>query len=415
MDMKRVGVIGGGAAGCMAAFAAAQAGVKVTLLEKNDIVGKKMGITGKGRCNLTNACSMEEFIANTPGHGRFLYSAYGQFSNQDLCKLVHQWGLKTKVERGGRVFPLSDSAIEVRKLWYKALLRVGVDIQLNETVRAIEYTKGHFVVETMQCTCTFDACIIATGGMSYPSTGSTGDGYRFARQLGHEVTELRPSLVPFVTRETWPNQLSGLTLKNTEVSLWQGKKQIGNEFGEVLCTHFGVSGPTILRLSSILAHQRKWTYPLILKLNVKPALRVEQLDKRIQRDVEANIRKQVGHALKKLLPQRLLPIVLAQAHIPEDLVVNQLTKEQRSALVEVLQHIPLTITGTRPLTEAIVTAGGVNVKEINPKTMESKIIQHLYFAGEVLDIDAFTGGYNLQAAFSTGYVAGKQAAQEEVG
>ena len=319
------------------------------------------------------------------------------------------------MERGGRVFPLRDSAIEVRKLWYKALLRVGVDIQLNETVRAIEHTMGHFVVETMQCTYTFDACIIATGGMSYPSTGSTGDGYRFARQLGHEVTELRPALVPFVTRETWPNQLSGLTLKNTEVSLWQGKKQIGNEFGEVLCTHFGVSGPTILRLSSILAHQRKWTYPLILKLNVKPALRVEQLDKRIQRDVEANIRKQVGHALKKLLPQRLLPIVLAQAHIPEDLVVNQLTKEQRSALVEVLQHIPLTITGTRPLTEAIVTAGGVNVKEINPKTMESKIIQHLYFAGEVLDIDAFTGGYNLQAAFSTGYVAGKQAAQEEVG
>ncbi len=409
---KKVIVIGAGAAGIMAALAAAEAGAAVQLFEKNNIVGKKMGITGKGRCNLTNACTMDECIAHTPGNGRFLYSAYGQFTNEDLLQKLHTWGLLTKVERGGRVFPQSDSAIEVRKLFYNRLRIAGVTLHLEDAVLAVHQWDGRIAVQAVSGTYEGDACIITTGGMSYPVTGSTGDGYGFAKSLGHSITPVKPSLIPFTTADTWPHTLSGMALRNVEASLWKRGKKLASQFGEMLFTHFGVSGPIILMLSTTAAHKKQCVYPMQLRINLKPALSKEKLDQRIQRDFQKYIRKEVENAMKELLPQRLIPIVLEQAGIDVHLPVNQLSKEQRQDLVDTLQALSLTITGTRPIEEAIVTAGGVSVKEINPKTMESKITPHIYFAGEVMDIDAFTGGYNLQAAFSTGYAAGKAAAKE---
>lgn len=409
---KKVIVIGAGAAGIMAALAAAEAGASVQVFEKNDIVGKKMGITGKGRCNLTNACTMDECIAHTPGNGRFLYSAYGQFTNEDLLQKLHAWGLLTKVEWGGRVFPQSDSAIEVRKLFYSRLRIAGVTLHLEDAVRAVHQWDGRIAVQAASGTYEGDACIITTGGMSYPVTGSTGDGYGFAKSLGHSITPVKPSLIPFTTADTWPHTLSGLALRNVEASLWKRGKKLASQFGEMLFTHFGVSGPIILMLSTTAAHKKQCVYPMQLRINLKPALSKEKLDQRVQRDFQKYIRKEVENAMKELLPQRLIPIVLEQAGIDVHLPVNQLSKEQRQDLVDTLQALSLTITGTRPIEEAIVTAGGVSVKEINPKTMESKITPHVYFAGEVMDIDAFTGGYNLQAAFSTGYAAGKAAAKE---
>lgn len=409
---KNVIVIGAGAAGIMAALAAAEAGAAVQLFEKNNIVGKKMGITGKGRCNLTNACTMDECIAHTPGNGRFLYSAYGQFTNEDLLQKLHAWGLLIKVERGGRVFPQSDSAIEVRKLFYSRLRIAGVALHLEDAVKAVHQWDDRVAVQAASGTYEGDACIITTGGMSYPVTGSTGDGYGFAKSLGHSITPVKPSLIPFTTADTWPHTLSGMALRNVEASLWKRGKKLASQFGEMLFTHFGVSGPIILMLSTTAAHKKQCVYPMQLRINLKPALSKEKLDQRIQRDFQKYIRKEVENAMKDLLPQRLIPVVLEQAGIDVHLPVNQLSKEQRQDLVDTLQALSLTITGTRPIEEAIVTAGGVSVKEINPKTMESKITPHIYFAGEVMDIDAFTGGYNLQAAFSTGYAAGKAAAKE---
>lgn len=370
--MKEILVIGAGAAGIMAALAAAEAGARVHLFEKNDIVGKKMGITGKGRCNLTNSCSMADFIAHTPGHGKFLYSAYEQFTNQDLLDKLHTWGLATKEERGSRM--------------------------------VVSAASGNYEG---------DACIITTGGMSYPVTGSTGDGYGFARSLGHSVTELKPSLIPFTTEETWPHTLSGLSLRNVEASLWKRGKKVASHFGEMLFTHFGVSGPIILMLSTEAAHKKSCVFPMQLRIDLKPALSKEKLDARLRRDFEKYIRKEAANGLKDLLPQRLIPIVLDQAGIAAACPVNQISREQRQDLVDTLKALSLTVAGTRPIEEAIVTAGGIAVKEINPKTMESKLVPNLYFAGEVIDIDAFTGGYNLQAAFSTGFVAGTAAATKE--
>lgn len=412
--MNEVIVIGAGAAGILAALTAASQGAAVRLFEKNDIVGKKMGITGKGRCNLTNTCSMMEFIAHTPGHGKFLYSAYEQFTNRDLLDQLNSWGLATKEERGGRVFPQSDSAVEVRKFLYYKLRDLGVRIHLQDSARAVYVREdGRMAVCTASGTYEGDACIITTGGMSYPVTGSTGDGYGFASSLGHTVTELKPSLIPFVTAEIWPHTLSGMSLRNVEGSLWkQGKKQAAY-FGEMLFTHFGVSGPIILMLSSDAAHKKKCVFPMQLRINLKPALSAATLDQRIQRDFQKYIRKETENAMKDLLPQRLIPVVLEQAGIDGHIPANQITKLQRQDLAGTMQALCLTVTGTRPLEEAIVTAGGVHVKEIDPKTMESKRVPNLYFAGEVIDIDAFTGGYNLQAAFSTGYVAGKAAAVKE--
>ena len=408
--MKTINVVGAGAAGILAALTAADHGAKVRLFEKNDIVGKKMGITGKGRCNLTNTCSMPDFIARTPGNGKFLFSAYQRFTNTDLLDKLHEWGLATKEERGGRVFPQSDSAIEVRKLLYYKLRDFGVEIHLNDAVHKISYDHERLMVEASSGSYDADACIVTTGGMSYPVTGSTGDGYKFAMALGHKVTELKPSLIPFVTKETWVRDISGLSLRNVDVSLWKQGKKIVSQFGEMLFTHFGVSGPTVLVLSSEIIRKKHCEYPLQMRINLKPALSEEKLDARIQRDFTTYIRKQAVNAMKDLLPQSLIPIVLEQAGIDEHTPVNQISKLQRQDLVHALQALTLTITGTRPLPEAIVTAGGVSIKEINPSTMESKIVPNLYFAGEVIDIDAYTGGYNLQAAFSTGYLAGYNAA-----
>ena len=413
--MKTVLIVGAGAAGIMAALAAAQEGAKVLLFEKNDIVGKKMGITGKGRCNLTNTCTMDAFITRTPGHGKFLFSAYKAFTNEDLLETVHKWGLETKEERGGRVFPKSDSAIEVRKLFYHRLQVAHVELHLNEAVKAVETSYGTFFVKTDRNQYQGDCCILTTGGVSYPVTGSSGDGFRFARTLGHTVTPLVPSLIPFTTKEPWVRDLAGLSLRNVEASLWRRGKLLTSKFGEMLFTHTGVSGPIVLMLSAEVAHKPKWEYPLQLRINLKPALTPEQVDHRIQRDFQTYIRKHAENAMKDLLPQRLIPFVLDQAGIRGDEPVNQVTRVQRQDLATVLQAFSLTVTGTRPIEEAIVTAGGIAVKELNPKTMESKKVPHLFFAGEVIDIDAYTGGYNFQAAFSTGYVAGKAAAKENDG
>lgn len=410
--MKDVLVIGAGAAGIMAALTAAEHGAAVAVFEKNDIVGKKMGITGKGRCNLTNARPITEFIEQTPGHGKFLFSPYQQFTNEDLLAKLQTWGLETKVERGGRVFPVSDSAIEVRKFFYHLLRKKGIELHLSEQVQAMQPWGDQIVVQTAQGRYEGRTCIITTGGVTYPSTGSTGDGHEFARHLGHTITPLKPSLVPLVTQETWPTELSGLTLRHVEGSLWKQGKQLAAEFGDVQCLPGGVSGPIILRLSSVLAHHKKAVLPIQLRLNLKPALTKQQLDQRVQRDFQKYIRLTAKEGLKDLLPSKMIPVVLTAAGIAATLPVNQITKEQRQDIVDTLQALALTITGTRPIAEGIVTAGGVAIKEINPKTMESKLARHVYFAGEVVDVDAFTGGYNLQAAFSMGYVAGKAAAEE---
>jgi predicted Rossmann fold flavoprotein len=411
--MNKVLVVGAGAAGILVALTAAENGAVVSLFEKNDIVGKKMGITGKGRCNLTNSCPMSDFIAHTPGHGKFLFGAYERFTNKDLLDKLHEWGLETKEERGGRVFPQSDSAVEVRKLFYYRLRHMGVEIHLNEPVESVRTLNEKMIVTTSKESYEGTACVITTGGMSYPVTGSTGDGYRFARSLGHTIIDLKPALIPFTAQENWVHELSGLSLRNVEISIWKHEKKEAVQFGEMLFTHFGVSGPAALMLSSAILRKKRCTYPLQMQINLKPALTKEVLDGRIQRDFQKYIRKQVENGMKDLLPQRLIPVVLDQAGVDGHLPVNQISKIQRQDIVETMQALELTLTGTRSLSEAIVTAGGISIKEINPKTMESKVVPHLYFAGEVIDIDAYTGGYNLQAAFSTGYVAGMSAAGGE--
>lgn len=411
--MKHVLIVGAGAAGIMAALAAAEAGAKVTVFEKNDIVGKKIGITGKGRCNLTNTCPMSEFIARTPGNGKFLFSAYGRFGNTDLRANLRRWGLETVEERGGRVFPVSQSAVEVRKFFYRVLRDKGVTLRLNEAVESIYEKNGQWFVKAAAGKTAGDACIIATGGVSYPVTGSTGDGYRFAVLQGHTLKELKPSLVPFVSPHEWVHDLSGLSLKNVEATLWKGRKKIDSRFGEMIFTHFGVSGPIILLLSTAAAHKGKAEFPMELVINLKPALSEEKMLARLQRDFEKYERKQMENAMQNLLPRRLIPVVLAQAGVAADLQASRLPAAARRQIAYALQNLQLTVTGTRPIEEAVVTAGGVSVKEISPQTMESKLVPRLYFAGEVMDIDAFTGGYNLQAAFSTGYVAGTAAALQE--
>ncbi len=406
--MKRVVIIGGGAAGLMAAVIAGREGAQVTLLEKMNYLGKKMGITGKGRCNVTNAAPMSEFIKNTPGNGKFLYGAYERFSNQDLLQLLNEAGLETKVERGGRVFPASDSALDVRNTFMKLLKSYGVDVHLEEGAQEIIVEDGRVVaVKTKNEIYPADAVLIATGGKSYPATGSTGDGYDLANKLGHKVTDIRPSLVPIVTEEVWVKDLMGLSLLNVELSVVAKNKVQAKMFGEMMFTHFGVTGPIVLSLSHTVGKlmRKKNIGTIGLDINLKPALSVEQLDKRIQKDFELYSKKQLINGLKDLLPQRLIPLIIQLAVLDPHKPINQISKAERDSLVYILQHLPLTVKGLRPVEEAIVTAGGLSLKEFNPKTMESKLVLGLYGAGEVLDIDAFTGGYNLQAAFSTGYVA----------
>ena len=406
--MKRVVVIGGGAAGLMAAVIAGREGAKVTLLEKMNYVGKKMGITGKGRCNITNACDMSDFIKNTPGNGKFLYGAYERFTNEDLLQLLHDAGLETKVERGGRVFPASDSALDVRNTFMKLMKHYGVDVHLEEPVKKLLVDDGVVTgVVTDKETYHADAVVIATGGKSYPATGSTGDGYILAAQVGHTITDIRPSLVPIVTEESWVKDLMGLSLRNVELSVVAKNKVQTKMFGEMMFTHFGITGPIVLSLSHTVGKlmRKKNIGTIGLDINLKPALSPETLDKRLQKDFELYSKKQLINGMKDLLPSRLIPLIIELAGIDPAKSINQITKEERQQLCHVLQHMTLTVKGLRPVEEAIVTAGGISLKEFNPKTMESKLVKGLYGAGEVLDIDAFTGGYNLQAAFSTGYVA----------
>lgn len=406
--MKRVVVIGGGAAGLMAAVIAGREEAKVTLLEKMNFVGKKMGITGKGRCNITNASDMSEFIKNTPGNGKFLYGAYERFTNEDLLQLLHDAGLETKVERGGRVFPVSDSALDVRNTFMKLMKYYGVDVHLEEPVKKILVTDGVVNgVVTDKETYFADAVVIATGGKSYPATGSTGDGYILAAEVGHKITDIRPSLVPIVTEESWVKDLMGLSLKNVELSVVAKNKVQAKMFGEMMFTHFGITGPIVLSLSHTVGKlMRKKNIGVIgLDINLKPALSPETLDKRLQKDFDLYSKKQLINGMKDLLPNRLIPLIIELSGIDHQKSINQISKEERQQLGYMLQHMPLTVKGLRPVEEAIVTAGGISLKEFNPKTMESKLVKGLYGAGEVLDIDAFTGGYNLQAAFSTGYVA----------
>ncbi len=409
--MKQIVVIGGGAAGLMTAVIAGREGARVILLEKMNMVGKKMGITGKGRCNITNSADMTEFIKNTPGNGKFLYGAYERFSNEDLLELLHGWGLKTKVERGGRVFPESDSALEVRNIFMKILKKYKVQVHLNEPVTSITVEDSRVVGVTTdkeQYAC--DAAIICTGGASYPLTGSTGDGYALAKKVGHTITDIRSSLVPIVTGESWVKDIMGLSLRNVEVSVISKNKVQAKQFGEMMFTHFGLTGPTILSLSHTVGKLlRKKNPQITIEINLKPALTAEVLDKRLQKDFDLYSKKQLVNGMKDLLPVNLIPIVINLAELDPSKPINQITKEERMRLCHVLQHMTLTVKELRPVAEAIVTAGGISLKEFSPKTMESKLVKGLYGAGEVLDIDAFTGGYNLQAAFSTGYVAAMHA------
>jgi predicted Rossmann fold flavoprotein len=410
--LNQVLIVGGGAAGIFAALSAAHQGAKVTLLEKNSRLGVKLLITGKGRCNLTNIGNIESLIANFPTNGVFLYSAFYQFSNEDLLELLKGLKVETKIERGGRVFPVSDKAKDVVNALVNYLKMLKVNIQLNTVVKGlkIENNKivGVFIDQSKLVKA--DAVIVCTGGLSYPRTGSTGDGFNWAKSAGHVVTRLFPSLVPLEVQEQWVKDLSGLTLKNVKVTVYQKDEKIAEKFGEMLFTHFGVSGPIILSLS-------RWIVPLLsgnkkikLEIDLKPALNLEKLDERVKRDFQKYANRQLKNSLHDLLPKALILPIIKLSNIPIDKQCNQITKAERLNIVELLKHLPVTIVKPRSFDEAIVTSGGVNVKEINPSTMESKLIKGLYFAGEVIDIDAYTGGYNLQAAFSTGYVAGQAAA-----
>lgn len=411
---KKVAIIGGGVAGLLAAVTAADHGAKVLLFEKMDKVGLKMGITGKGRCNLTNNAPIMDFIAMTPGNGRFLFSAYKRFNNMDLLSLFHTWGLETKVERGGRIFPASDDAQEVRHLFMRLLHEKQVDVHLSEPVLHIQTKKGCAAgVVTGKGTYEADAVILATGGKSYPRTGSTGDGYRLAGELGHTVTKIRPALIPLVCAEPYCRELQGLSLKNVTLALVAGGRRKSEAFGEMIFTHFGISGPIVLTQSDVVTLWLSQGYQVTGYIDLKPALTEEVLDQRILRDLQKFRLKQMGNALSELLPRRLIDAVMKLADIPAEIPAAALKKAQRIHLRQTIKKLPLTITKARPIEEAIVTAGGISTKEVNSSTMESKIVRGLYLAGEVLDVHAFTGGYNLQAAFSMGRMAALSAAGDK--
>lgn len=411
--MGTVLVIGGGAAGMMAAYAAAKRGQTVRLYEKNEKLGKKIFITGKGRCNLTNGCEVEDLFANVVTNEKFLYSAFYGLTNRDVMELFEGWGCRLKVERGNRVFPVSDKSSDVIAAIAGAIRRAGVEIHLNEEVSSLELRGGRCVgvrMKGQKRPVEADAVIVATGGLSYPTTGSSGDGYRFAAEAGLAVTECLPALVPFEVLEDDAKELQGLALKNIEATVYNGKKVLYREFGEMLFTHFGVSGPVLLSASSYAAKALK-KGPLSLSIDLKPALSGEQLDARILRDFEEAKNKQFKNALNHLYPQKMIPVIIARSGISPEKRVNEITREERQALVRATKDFRLTLTGLRGYNEAIITQGGVSVKEIDPSTMESKKVPGLYFAGEVLDLDAVTGGFNLQIAWATGYAAGMSAGE----
>lgn len=410
MENFDVLVIGGGAAGLLAAGTAAANGAVTAIIEKNEKLGKKLYITGKGRCNVTNAADISEFIANTPTNGRFLYSAFSAFSNTDLISMLELYGVKTKTERGGRVFPESDKSSDIISALSKYALEANVkQIRANISELLIEDNKIVGAKTDKGEKIYAKKVILATGGASYPQTGSTGDGYKMAEMAGHSIVSPKPSLVPLVCREKYVSELMGLSLRNAAICVKNSSgKEIYTDFGEMLFTHYGVSGPIILSAS---AHMKDFSKTYLLTIDLKPALNYEVLDKRILRDFSELKNKDFANSLDALLPKKLIPVIVRLSGIEPHKKVHDITKEERSALVNLLKAFPLTITGTRPIAEAIITSGGINIKEINPKTMESKLINGLYFAGEIIDVDAVTGGFNLQIAFSTGYLAGESAAQ----
>ena len=410
--MSKVLVVGGGAAGMFAAIFAARDGNEVHIFEKNEKLGKKLFITGKGRCNITNASDMETLFGSVVTNAKFLYSSFYGFTNQDVVEFFESIGVKTKVERGNRVFPVSDHSSDVIGALARELCRLGVEIHLGVEVKRV---CGKEVFEFLELRngrkVRGDACIIATGGFSYQTTGSTGDGYRFAKELGHQVTEILPSLVPMVIKEDYVRELQGLSLRNVEASIYDGKKKLYDDFGEMLFTHYGVSGPLMLSASSHIAKKAR-EKELSLVIDLKSALTFEQLDQRVLRDFEENRNKQFKNAVQKLFPAKLIPVMLAVSEIDPGKKVNLITKEERQQFVGLIKNFALTITGLRDFNEAIITKGGVKVKEINPATMESKLVGGIYFVGEVLDLDALTGGFNLQIAWSTGYAAGSSIRKE---
>ncbi|NLY52674.1 MAG: NAD(P)/FAD-dependent oxidoreductase [Firmicutes bacterium] len=414
--MGRVVVIGGGAAGMMAAGTAAQTGCEVVLLEKNSILGKKLLITGKGRCNLTNACEIEEVIGRFGGGGKFLYSALHAFPPLAAWQFFTDRGLELVVERGRRVFPASGKAADVVKVLMDYLRQEGAAVRLNSPVAEIvtRGAKPRHITGVKLADGSFlsaDAVILASGGASYPGTGSTGDGYIMAERLGHTLQPLYPGLVPLKAKEEWVKEAAGLSLRNVRAKLLDGEELLGSEFGEMDITHFGVGGPIILTLSRFVAPRVQQGKTLRLEIDLKPALDDERLDARLQRDLQKYTRKSLKNALKDLLPKVLIPVVITLSEIPPDRPAHQITREQRYRLLRLLKGLPLTITGTLPLSAAIVTQGGVTLAEVDPRTMASRLVKGLFFAGEVLDLAADTGGFNLQAAFATGYVAGRHAAR----
>lgn len=407
--MSKIIVVGGGPAGMLASIYAARNGHAVTVYEKNEKLGKKLFITGKGRCNITNAADMETLFQNVVSNRKFLYSAFYSYTNSDIIELLEGLGVRTKVERGDRVFPLSNKSNDIIRALQGEMERLGVKICFNREVKEILVEdgcyKGVFIGGEKKPV--YSSCVIVTtGGFSYQMTGSTGDGYRFARDMGHTVTDLNPSLVPLEIKESFCKEMQGLSLKNVEVTIKQGKKQVYQNFGEMLFTHFGVSGPLILSASSFITKFVKQDKKLSLAIDLKPALSEEQLDDRIIRDFEKNSNRQFKNVLDELLPKKMIPVIIRLSDIDPEKKVNTITKEERKTLLSMIKGLTMEIAGFRGYNEAIITKGGVSVKEINPSTMESKLVSGVFFAGEVLDLDALTGGFNLQIAWSTSYIAG---------
>ncbi len=406
--MSRVIVIGGGAAGMMAAYAAASCGHSVVLLEQNEKLGKKLFITGKGRCNVTNACEREKLFENVVSNPKFLYSAFSEFDNGDLMELLRRAGCPLKVERGERVFPVSDHASDVTAALTRLLKERGVEVRLHVKVKEISAADGR-VTGVLLANGQYiraDAVVLATGGLSYPTTGSGGDGHRIAEGLGHTLKTCTPALTPMETAEQWCTSLQGLSLKNVTLTMRCGGKQIWSGFGEMLFTHFGISGPLVLSASSYYGKCKDKT-AVTAAVDLKPALTMEQLDRRILRDFEENRNKQFKNVIGSLYPSRLVPVMILLSGIDGEKKIHEVTRQERSRLAEVTKNLTMRVTGLRDFAEAIITQGGVRVKEVNPSTMESKIVQGLYPVGELLDLDAVTGGFNLQIAWSTGYLAGR--------
>ena len=413
----KVIVIGGGPAGMMSAISSAEIGNQVILIEKMQSLGRKLLITGKGRCNITSSLDMEEFIKNTPGNGMFLHSCYKQYTNKDIIKFLRKEGLEVKEERGNRIFPITNKSLDVLKCFTKKIKEMNINVMYNTKVEEILIEKDRIVgIKANGKEFNADKVILATGGKSYPLTGSTGDGYELAKKLGHTITKIHPSLVPLETYEKdICKRLQGLSLRNVKIILKdiENNKNIYEDFGEMVFTHFGVSGPIILSASAHLVRYKKIEEKLknkkiILSIDLKPALSIEKLDTRILRDFNNQKNKYFKNSLDELLPQKLIDIIVEKSNIAPSKKVNEITKEERRQIISILKQFEVTLKDFRPIEEAIITSGGINIKEINPKTMESKLIKGLYFAGEIIDVDSYTGGFNLQIAYSTGYVAGLQ-------